>query len=107
MAERDLKVSIGVYDARYGVKLPPDFKIFRTYNGRDYSARAIQGFWVLDQTGIGYGTLNELSAAIGIANENAWLNWHFEDGGRRKKLSVLRDPNKIVRRNKSVGARAN
>ena len=97
--KQDLKVMVGFHDPRYGVTVPSGFKIFRNYRGKDYSARAMQGFWILSETGIGYGTLNELSGAIGITNENAWANWHFHDEkGQRKPLTALRDPSKIIRR---------
>jgi hypothetical protein len=96
-------VPVGFRDPRYGVDLPPNFEIFRNYLGTDYRAQAIQGAWYLGQTGKAYATLNELSGGIGITHENAWTNWFFRDEkGRRKPLSVLRDPSKIVKRNKSV-----
>ncbi len=100
--DRDLKVvPDGFHDPRYGVKVPSGFEIFRTYRGKRYTAQAIQGFWIFGETGLGYGTLNELSGAIGITNENAWANWFFlDEKGRRKPLTSLRDQSKIVRRNK-------
>ena len=58
-------VTVGFHDPRYGVKLEPSFEIFRTYKGKEYRARAVQGFW--HWNGTGYPTLNELNKAIGIA----------------------------------------
>jgi hypothetical protein len=99
--ERDLKVVTGFVDPRYNVVLPVNFEIFRSYHGKEYRAQAIQGFWYLNSTGIGYGSVNELSAAIGITNENAWANWFFLDESAQKKpLSEKRDKAKIIRRNK-------
>jgi hypothetical protein len=96
-SERDLAVTIGFHDPRYGVKLDHGFEIIRMYKGKEYRARAIQGFWHYD--GTGYPTLNELNKAIGIVGpENAWKAWHYMDGNRRRPLSGLRDPNTIVRR---------
>ena len=89
----------GFKDPRYGVKLPPGFTIFRHYKGKRYSAQAVQGFWISSEDGKGYGTLNELNKSIGITGaENAWNAWSFQDGVRRRTLSELRDPGKIVRR---------
>jgi hypothetical protein len=96
--ERDLSITVGFHDPRYGLKLEPDFEIFRTYKGKEYRARAIQGFWNFN--GTGYPTLNELNKAIGIAGpENAWKAWYYMDGKRRRPLSNLRDQSTIVRRN--------
>ncbi len=97
--ERDLVVQVGFHDPRYGVQLPPDFRIFRTYRGKEYSAQAIQGFWVLNTDGKGYGSLNELNTAIGIGHENAWAAWFYRDeNGRRRPVSDLRKPDTIIRR---------
>jgi hypothetical protein len=97
--KRDLHVQVGFHDPRYGVQLPPDFRIFRTYRGKEYSANAIQGFWVLNTDGKGYGTLNELNSAIGIGHENAWAAWYYQDEkGRRRPVSDLRKPGTIIRR---------
>jgi hypothetical protein len=95
--ERDIVTAVGFHDPRYGVKLGHDFEIFRSYKGKDYRARAIQGFW--HWNGTGYGTLNELNKAIGIAGpENAWKAWYYMDGKRRRPLSDLRDQSTIIRR---------
>lgn len=95
--ERDLTTTVGFHDPRYGVKLDPNFQIFRSYKGKEYRAVAIQGFWIMGDKG--YPTLNELNAAIGVGPENAWKAWRFTDGkGRTRPLSDLRDQSKIVRR---------
>jgi hypothetical protein len=96
--ERDIAVTVGFHDPRYGVKLPVNFEIFRTYKGKEFRAQAIQGFW--HWNGTGYPTLNELNRAIGIAGpENAWKAWYYtEHNGRRRPLSDLRDQTTIVRR---------
>jgi hypothetical protein len=102
-AERDLSVQVGFHDPRYGVQLPPDFRIFRTYHGKDYSAQAVQGFWVLNTNRKGYGSLNELNSALGIEHENAWAAWFYRDeNGRRRPASDLREPSKIVRRGRKA-----
>jgi hypothetical protein len=95
--ERDLLVTVGFHDPRYGVKLDPNFEIFRMYKGRECRARAVQGFWHFG--GAGYPSLNELNKAIGITGpENAWKAWYYMDGTRRRPLSDLRDQSTIVRR---------
>jgi hypothetical protein len=99
--ERDLRVSVGFHDPRYGVSLDPGFTIFRTYKGKQYTAQAIQGFWISSADQKGYPTLNELNKSIGIDGaENAWKAWHYIDPetSRRRPLSDLRDQNTIVRR---------
>ena len=90
-------VTVGFHDPRYGVKLDPNFEIFRSYKGKEYRARAIQGFW--HYNGTGYPSLNELNKAISIAGpENAWKAWYYMVGKRRRPLSDLRDQSTIVRR---------
>ena len=70
---RDLHVSVGFHDPRYGVKLDPGFTIFRTYKGKHYTAQAVQGFWISSADQKGYPTLNELNKSIGVEGaENAW-----------------------------------
>jgi hypothetical protein len=99
--ERDLMVTVGFHDPRYGVKLDPGFTIFRDYKGKHYMAKAVQGFWLSNHDQKMYGTLNELNKSIGVTGaENAWKAWQYEDAasGRRKPLSDLRDQNTIVRR---------
>jgi hypothetical protein len=98
--ERDIMVTVGFHDPRYGVKLDPGFTIFRDYKGKHYTATAVQGFWLSAADGKMYGTLNELNKSIGITGaENAWKAWQFDDAsGRRKPLSDLRDQTTIVRR---------
>jgi hypothetical protein len=99
--ERDLKVTIGFHDPRYGVKLDPGFTISRTYKGKHYTAQAVQGFWISSADQKGYPTLNELNKSIGIEGpENAWKAWQYTDPKnlRRRPLSDLRDQSTIVRR---------
>jgi hypothetical protein len=88
----------GFRDARYGVEVPEGFKIFRTYRGTDYRAKANAGRWLLMNTGNTYPSLNELSRAIGANNENAWVNWFCPDPKNPKGVAIgtLRDESKIV-----------
>ena len=100
--KRDLMVVPGFQDHRYGVSIPNGFEIFRTYLGKEYRAQAIQGFWVLSGTGMGYPSLNELSGAIGVKKENAWGAWFFlNEKGQRKPVSNLRDAAKIIHRSRT------
>jgi hypothetical protein len=99
--ERDLTVTVGFHDSRYGVKLEPGFTIFRDYKGKHHTATAVQGFWLSAADGKMYGTLNELNKSIGIEGaENAWKAWFYTEPGslRRKPLSDRRDQSTIVRR---------
>ena len=52
----------GVYDARNGVHFPEGFEIFRNYKRREYKATARRGFWVREDTGERYSTLNRLNS---------------------------------------------
>lgn len=95
--ERDMIVTVGFHDPRYGVEIPQGFEIFRSFKGKTYRAQAIQGFWVLN--GTGYPTLNELNKSLGGGAENAWKAWSYQDDkNRRRPLSDLRDQASIVRR---------
>jgi hypothetical protein len=99
--ERDLLVTVGFHDPRYGVKLEPGFMIYRDYKGKRHTATAVQGFWLSASDGKMYGTLNELNKSLNIGGaENAWKAWCYDDAtsGRRKPLSDLRDQSTIVRR---------
>jgi hypothetical protein len=65
---------------------------------------------VLESDGRAYGSLNELSRAIGARTENAWINWFFVDAsGQRRYVSDLRDSTTILsrrndQRNDAAGA---
>jgi hypothetical protein len=98
---RDITVTVGFHDPRYGVKLDSGFPIFRDYKGKRYHAQAIQGFWLSSADGKGYATLNELNKSIGIPGaENAWKAWRYLDkNNRARPLSDLRDQSTIQRRN--------
>jgi hypothetical protein len=97
------KDAVGFRDARYGVEFAEGFKIFRTYLGKEHSATAVAGSWMLQDTGDMYPSLNELSRAIGAKTENAWVNWFYVDeNGDRAPVSVLRDHSKIIRRKRAA-----
>jgi hypothetical protein len=97
--QRDLIVQVGYHDPRFGVKLDPEFQIFRTYKGVKYTARAIQGNWMLDNTGQGYISLHQLNQAVRPGNENAWNVWFYiDENGRRQPISKKRDQSKITHR---------
>lgn len=98
-AQRDFVVTVGYHDPKFGVTIESGFTIYRTYKGVDYSAQAIQGFWVLNTTGKGYPTLHQLNQAVRQGNENAWNVWWYKDvKGRRHPVSDLREQSKIERR---------
>ena len=95
--QRDIQVSYGWQDAKHGVKLPVGFQIHRAFKGKEYTAQAIQGFWVSSHDGNGYPTLNDLSTAIGARGENAWWYWWCKhpETGAECRVSDLRDPDTI------------
>jgi hypothetical protein len=91
----------GYYDARHRVAFPEGFEVFRTYMGEDFRAHARGGTWLLLNDGVTYGSLNELSRAIGAKTENAWVNWYFRDEcGNRRVVSDLRDPSSVSSRSR-------
>jgi hypothetical protein len=92
----------GLLDGRSGVLFVEGFEVFRGYLGTEYRARVVRGKWVLQNDSHTFGSLNELSRAIGAKTENAWLNWFFIDhAGKRRPASDLRDPNTIPSRSRS------
>lgn len=92
----------GLSDSRSGVFFVEGFEVFRVYLGKEYRARVVSGAWMLLNDNRTFGSLNELSRAIGAKTENAWLNWYFIDqSGKRRAASDLRDPNTIPSRSRS------
>jgi hypothetical protein len=84
---------VGFREARYGLELPEGFEIFRVYKGADYRATAVDGQWVLINSGNTYPSLHKLSRAVSGNVENAWNNWYFQSRfGSRRLVSELRDP---------------
>lgn len=93
----------GITDPSYGVHFPEGFEVFRTYLGRDYRARIENGRWVVDGKPVEGITINKLSAAIGIMQENGWANWEYNAGnGTTQKIGKLRNPDKIRRRRRAM-----
>ena len=89
----------GHRDRRFNVEFPAGFEIFRTYLGTEFSAHSVAQGWTLNKDGGTYRSLNELSKAIGAKIENAWVNWFFRGpDGRKRSVSELRDPKRVVRR---------
>lgn len=97
---RDITTTVGFHDPKFGVKLEPGFTIYRTFKRQQFTATAVQGFWVSSHDHKGYGSLNELSVAIGAGKENAWAAWFYDDPqtGKRRPISGLRDPNTIKKK---------
>ncbi len=94
---------IGVSDARYNVHFEEGFEISRRYLRTEYRATATGGQWQLQNNGRRYGSLNELSRAIGAKTENAWVNWNYVDSnGTQRKVSELRDGTTISVRTDST-----
>ena len=92
----------GFIDPSYGVHFPEGFEVFRTYLGRDYRARVVNGHWVIDGTATRASSINQLSSAIGIQTENGWANWEYRaPNGEVKKIGALRDPARIRRRRRA------
>jgi hypothetical protein len=78
---------IGFSDPRFGIKLPDGFEIFRVYKGTEYRAKAVDGRWLLTNTGEMYPSFNQLSRAVtGGKSENTWFNWYYLDKGNKRQL---------------------
>jgi hypothetical protein len=92
----------GYRDPRYGVHFPEGFTIFRTYQGKPFTARVFSGKWVLADRPDRYDSLNALNTAIGARTENAWYSWNYQDTqGRRRKIGDLRNPEEVQKRQKN------
>ena len=75
----------------YDLRLPPGFRIFRTYKGTFYTATVENGRWVLQNDGMSYESLHSLSRAVVRRGENAWKYWNYSDEkGRILGISRLR-----------------
>jgi hypothetical protein len=92
----------GHTERRYGVHFPGGFEISRVYLGKEYGANAVSSGWVLANDGKTYGSLNELSHAIGTKTENVWRNWFYFENGKRKPISEMRDQALITRRSRQA-----
>ncbi|NQU57804.1 MAG: hypothetical protein HQ513_11255 [Rhodospirillales bacterium] len=89
----------GFTDATYAIHFPAEFEIFRTYKGRLFSARVVEGRWMLDADGRSYDSLNQLSQGVIDGNENAWNFWFCRGpDGRSQRIAELRDPALVQKR---------
>ncbi len=82
----------GVYDARNNVRFQEGFEIFRSYKGKLFTAEAKAGVWLRTDTGVTYGTLNQLNNSIAAGAENVWNgNWKFRTAdGEELSIGTLR-----------------
>ena len=82
----------GVYDARNDVQFPEGFRVFRIYKRKEYAAFARDGFWVREDDGRSFETLNQLNASIAVGAENVWNGtWKYRaDDGSIRPISELR-----------------
>jgi len=89
----------GFTDVTYAIHFPAGFEIFRTYKGRLFSARVVQGRWMLDADGRSYDSLNQLSQGVIDGNENAWNFWFCRGpDGISQRIAELRDPALVQKR---------
>ncbi len=90
---------LGYENAKFGVRLPEGFEIFRIHKGKEYRARASGGKWLLLGTGTTYPSLHKLSWAVVKGHENTWYNWKYKAAdGSDTLINSLRDASKIVSR---------
>ncbi len=96
----------GFSDPRYGFRVDEGFEIFRVYKGQIFQAKASRGKWLLNANGRSYGSLADLSRAIGAESENAWDGWRCRNlEGQTVSVGTLRDENTVVkRRNRSTAS---
>ncbi len=89
----------GFTDATYAIHFPAEFEIFRTYKGRLFSARVVEGRWMLAADGRSYDSLNQLSQGVIDGNENAWNFWFYRGpDGISQRIAELRDPALVQKR---------
>ena len=81
---------VGWADPRHGVELKEGQEIFRTYKGKQYRARATDGYLFRLDTGQKCNSLNQLSRTVHSNVENAWNNWYVEVDGQRQLITILR-----------------
>ena len=82
-----------------GEAFPQAFRIYRHYKGRTYEASRRGAGWYFTADGKLYQTINRISGALGIKNENVWANWEYKDEkGRFQKIGQLRDKDQVRRR---------
>jgi hypothetical protein len=80
----------GWVDTRQGVTLYSGEEIFRVYKGKEYRAKAENGFLVRLDTGTKCNSLNQLSRNIGAGIENAWQNWYIPGPDGKRQLITNR-----------------
>lgn len=82
-----------------GPTFPEGFRIYRNYSGALYQAVRKGSGWYFSHDQKIYSSINQMSRAIGIKNENVWTNWEFKDeSGGFKKIEALRSPDHVRRR---------
>ena len=86
----------GITIEEFDVHFEEGEKIFRTYKGTDYVARANSGRWFLENDSQYYPSLHKLSFGVVGGRENAWWAWKIETGdGEIKPIHKLRNPDKV------------
>lgn len=89
-------------DRQYGVSFPHGFEMFRRRKGREYRARVVDGKWQINGQAVSANSINQVSNAVGAVGENGWVGWKYLSlSGEGKKISDLRDPDQIIRRDPS------
>jgi len=89
-------------DGQYGVSFHNGFEMFRRFKGKDYLAQVADGQWEINRQKVVAKSINEVSKAIGAERENGWAGWNFRtQTGQVKKISEMRDPERIIRRSSS------
>jgi hypothetical protein len=95
----------GFTDPRYGVTFPEGMSIFRTYQGKSYTAQVLNGKWIMAEfPGQQFDSLNALNKRVGANSENAWYSWYFRaNGGARRRIGDLRPAHLVAERKKNKG----
>jgi len=83
----------GVHDSLNDVHFPENFEIFRIHENSKYTATARGGFWVREDTGQQFPTLNRLNTSITSKRENVWGgNWRYHTSkGEIRPIDNLRN----------------
>lgn len=88
----------GITDDRFGVQFDEGFEVFRNYRGQKFVAKVSNGQWRMAGHDDAFGSLSDLSRAVGAKTENAWESWFYRTTEGKKPVSTLRDPSRITRR---------
>ena len=86
-------------DRQYGISFPHGFEMYRRRKGKELRAQVVDGKWQVNGQSVIATSINQVSKAVGAGGETGWVGWNYRvPSGEEKKISEMRDPDKIIRR---------